>query len=178
MSITLEKLGYDIFLDRSINVTPMAVAAGKPSGLVNTSTGINSTAAAIPVGGIYLNQVYPVISTYEVLQSSNFEEGTGGWQISGQGPVIIYDGTFEGAISNSTIDIGGDTGFHVDLDGNQWFGSATLATAPLSMTSAGVFTSTVANITLNSAITLKSYTVATLPQGVPSVGYSPPSANN
>ena len=63
---------------------------------------------------------------------------------------LKYDKTnglqIAGAITGSTIDIGGDdtTSFHVDVDGNIWLGAsiANKATAPFRVSSAGALTAT------------------------------------
>ena len=74
------------------------------------------------------------------LQSSNFVSGSAGWRIQGNGDVEFNDGTFRGALTASTIDIGNTaaTSFHVDIDGNFWTGAATFAAAPFSVTNLGV----------------------------------------
>jgi len=76
----------------------------------------------------------------EAIQSYNFEEGIIGWKISANGDVEFNNGLFRGALSASTIDIGGadDTSFHVDIDGNIWSGAATFALSPFRVSSAGV----------------------------------------
>lgn len=80
--------------------------------------------------------------TNKLIQSSNFSTGVSGWVIYGDGSVEFNNGTFRGAISASTIDIGGSdaTSFHVDVDGNMWLGAATFAAAPFSVSNAGAVT--------------------------------------
>lgn len=76
------------------------------------------------------------------LLSSNFVTGSTGWRIRANGNVEFSDGTFRGALSAATIDIGGAdaTSFHVDIDGNLWSGAATfnIATNPFAVSNAGV----------------------------------------
>lgn len=64
------------------------------------------------------------------MQSANFSLGLAGWRINANGDVEFNNGTFRGAISGSTIDIGGadSTSFHVDAAGRMWSGAATFAT--------------------------------------------------
>jgi len=91
------------------------------------------------------------------LQSSNFITGSAGWRIQGSGDVEFNDGTFRGALSASTIDIGGSdaTSFHVDIDGNMWLGAATfnISTNPFAVSNAGVMravSGTIGGFTLGS----------------------------
>src|SRR3990167_416733 len=81
--------------------------------------------------------------------SSNFKSGESGWMIDELGNAEFNAGTFRGALSASTIDIGGSdaTSFHVDIDGNLWSGSATFAGAPFSVSNAGALIATNATIT-------------------------------
>lgn len=82
-------------------------------------------------------------------ESSNYKSGSAGWIIKSNGDVEFNDGTFRGAVSASTIDIGGAdaTSFHVDIDGNLWLGNAAFASAPFKVSNAGVLTATGATIT-------------------------------
>lgn len=59
-----------------------------------------------------------------------------------------------GAISASTIDIGGAdaTSFHVDADGNLWLGAATFASAPAKISNAGA--ATFQSVTLSSSVAI------------------------
>lgn len=56
---------------------------------------------------------------------------------------------FSGAITASTIDIGGAdaTSFHVDINGNIWSGGATFATALFKVSNAGALTATGVDVT-------------------------------
>jgi hypothetical protein len=58
------------------------------------------------------------------------------------------NGFFSGAISASTIDIGGAdaTSFHVDVNGNIWSGAATYAAAPFKVSNAGALTALTATV--------------------------------
>lgn len=81
-----------------------------------------------------------------LFESYNFVSGTSGWQIQSDGDVEFNNGTFRGALTAATIDIGGAdaTSFHVDINGNLWSGAATFDTAtnPFSVTSAGILRAT------------------------------------
>lgn len=82
------------------------------------------------------------------MQSPNFALGVSGWKIDANGDVEFNDGTFRGALSATTIDIGGSdaTSFHVDINGNLWLGAATFAAAPFSVSNAGALIATGATI--------------------------------
>jgi hypothetical protein len=75
------------------------------------------------------------------MQTADFESGVSGWQIKGDGNAEFNNGVFRGALSASTIDIGGSdtSSFHVDIDGNIWSGAATFnqTTNPFSVSKAG-----------------------------------------
>ena len=96
-----------------------------------------------------------VLKTNQNMQSSNFETGISGWQIKGDGDVEFNNGVFRGAITATTIDIGGadDSSFHVDINGNLWSGAALFADGKFKVTSAGALTATSATITGNITIT-------------------------
>lgn len=77
-------------------------------------------------------------------------------------PKLYFDGTnltIAGAISASTIDIGGAdaTSFHVDIDGNMWSGNAAFASGPFRVSNAGALTAS--NATVTGAITASSGTI-------------------
>jgi hypothetical protein len=125
-----------------------------PTASVSSSSGSSALAVTTMTPGqvqtlIPPNAIVPsaVISTRnpnEDLFSSNFVTGVSGYAIYGSGDVEFNNGTFRGALTASTIDIGGSdaTSFHVDVDGNQWSGGATLATATFSVTKSGLVTAT------------------------------------
>lgn len=76
----------------------------------------------------------------DAMSSPNFSTGNMGWKIDLHGNVEFNNGVFRGALSASTIDIGGSdsTSFHVDINGNMWLGNAAFASAPFRVSSAGV----------------------------------------
>ena len=71
-----------------------------------------------------------------------------GTDIIFSGNLSAAGGTFSGAISGGTIDIGGldATSFHVDSAGNMWLGASTYAAAPFKVSSAGDFSATSGSI--------------------------------
>lgn len=91
------------------------------------------------LGGAVVVQGAGVIQTHDYVASST------GWYIS---PALVEfnDGTFRGALAASSIDIGGAdaTSWHVDADGNMWWGadgSYAAATNRISSTGLVDFTS-------------------------------------
>ncbi len=85
------------------------------------------------------------------ISSVGFVSGSEGWKIYSNGDVEFNNGVFRGALSASTIDIGGadSTSFHVDIDGNMWSGAAAFASAPFKVSSTGVLTVGVTNVTID-----------------------------
>ena len=97
-----------------------------------------------------------------------YDTGTGWWMEynggtprvslgNSSGNKLTWDGTsltIAGALSASTIDIGGAdaSSFHVDIDGNMWLGAATFAAAPAKVSNAGA--ATFASITLSTNVVL------------------------
>lgn len=75
------------------------------------------------------------------LQSGNFKSGSAGWRISANGDIEANSGTFRGNISASSIDIPDTTtanSFHVDSDGNTWWGATAFSSAVASVSKAGI----------------------------------------
>jgi len=65
-------------------------------------------------------------------KSPNFQVGVAGWKLDDQGNLEANDGTFRGALVANTLDIPDTTtanSFHVDANGNTWWGATTLAAA-------------------------------------------------
>lgn len=83
------------------------------------------------------------------MESVGFVTGSKGWRIDADGNAEFATGTFRGSITASTIDIGGldNTSFHVDINGNSWWGAATFAAAPAKISNAGAATFTALTIT-------------------------------
>ena len=80
-----------------------------------------------------------IVVTKGGLRSYNFVSESQGWQITADGEFEASSGKFRGAITASTIDIGGadSASFHVDSDGNMWAGADTYAAAPFKISNAG-----------------------------------------
>ena len=83
------------------------------------------------------------------MQSSNFVTGSAGWKIDADGNAEFASGVFRGSITAATIDIGGsdNSSFHVDIDGNAWWGAATFAAAPAKVANSGAATFTSLTLT-------------------------------
>jgi hypothetical protein len=93
------------------------------------------------------------------MQSSNFVTGSTGWKIDKDGNVEFdsgyfrgditgASGAFSGSLTAGTIDIGGSdaSSWHVDIDGNMWWGSAgSYAAATIKISSAGSVNFTTGN---------------------------------
>lgn len=112
---------------------------------------IVEVAQAFPSGSINFEKLtIDRIYVGQLLESSNFETGVAGWRIRGDGDVEFNNGTFRGALSASTIDIGGAdaTSFHVDINGNMWVGAAAfdIATNPFAVANDGTMRATAGNI--------------------------------
>lgn len=64
------------------------------------------------------------------IESKGFVSGSIGWRINADGSAEFSDGVFRGTLTASSIDIPNTTtanSFHVDSDGNAWWGATTLA---------------------------------------------------
>jgi hypothetical protein len=118
---------------------------GSSDSITNANADSIISAGAIGFGQTTMN----VLKVNQNMQSEDFETGVSGWQIKGDGDVEFNNGVFRGAITATTIDIGGadTTSFHVDINGNMWLGAATLAAAPFKVTSAGAVTASNLTIT-------------------------------
>lgn len=82
-------------------------------------------------------------------KSPNFASGASGWQINSDGNVEFNNGTFRGTLQANEINIPDTTStnsFHVDSDGNTWWGATTFASAPAKVSNAGAATFTSATI--------------------------------
>jgi len=75
------------------------------------------------------------------LQSGNFISGSTGWGLNASGVAEFLQGIFRGALSAATIDIGGAdaTSWHVDINGNMWWGNyTTYASALIKISNTGL----------------------------------------
>lgn len=96
----------------------------------------------------------PAVMSGAYFQSQNFVSGSSGWRFLPDGTLEAVNATISGALSASTIDIGGSdvTSFHVDIDGNMWLGAATFASAPAKVSNAGA--ATFKSITLSDSVAI------------------------
>lgn len=81
-----------------------------------------------------------VVQGAGVIQTHDYVAATSGWYISPD-TVEFNDGTFRGALAASSIDIGGSDAdsWHVDADGNMWWGAdGSYAAASIRISSTGV----------------------------------------
>lgn len=122
---------------------------------IGSLTAAKITAGTIGAHEIVLTQPgttysYTPPSNMAVIRTSNYQSGSTGWLIRGDGQAEFNDITVRGAVSGGTIDIGGAdaTSFHVDSSGNMWLGAATFsASPPFKVTSAGALTATGVTVT-------------------------------
>ena len=139
----LSKLSADSIVRGSLTCTEFLKITNISGSAVLGSTALDfydqnkSHLAHYGADGAWVGQIK---ITPDTLESKNFVSGQSGFQIHRNGKIKAVDCELSGNISASTIDIGGDddTSFHVDIDGNMWLGSGTFASAPFSVTNAGV----------------------------------------
>ena len=128
---------------------------------VSTRVSINEIdPALLNTGKFYGNMSI----TEGFLQSDNFVTGSTGWQTTAEGEFEANSGTFRGSLVAGSIDIPDTTSansFHVDSDGNTWWGATTLGSAVASVTRAGVGTFSKINISGGSDVTFVSDTLDT-----------------
>ena len=98
-----------------------------------------SSSAALDIGGDD-NTSFHVDSDGNMwIGASIADKATAPFRVSSSGAMTATTGTFSGAITGSTIDIGtGTTSFHVDISGNIWSGASTYAAAPFKVSNGGV----------------------------------------
>lgn len=117
---------------------------------ISGSLNPNQVSSGLPAGSVDFDKLtINRLGVTDYIQSVNYVAGSAGWRIDGDGDAEFNDGTFRGALSASTIDIGGSdaTSFHVDIDGNMWLGAATFASGAFSVTNAGAATASSITIT-------------------------------
>lgn len=114
---------------------------------IGSLTAAKITAGTIGAHEIILTQPgttysYTPPANMAVLRTSNYQSGSTGWLIRGDGLAEFNNVTVRGAVSGSTIDIGGSdtSSFHVDIDGNMWLGNASYNSAPFKVSSGGALT--------------------------------------
>jgi len=116
---------------------------------IGSLTAAKITAGTIGAHEIILTQPgttysYTPPANMAVLRTSNYQSGSTGWLIRGDGLAEFNNVTVRGAVVGATIDIGGSdsTSFHVDANGNMWLGNASYASAPFKVSSSGALTAT------------------------------------
>lgn len=134
----------DLLPDQSLDAYFSSVPAAQQSVIPNGFTDALDP-AAIQDGAVNSN-----------IQSPDFATGVSGWIINVDGSVEFNDGTFRGALTAATIDIGGSdaTSFHVDANGNLWIGAALIGSAPATIENDGHATFSDVTITGGEVATL------------------------
>jgi hypothetical protein len=98
-----------------------------------------SSSAALDIGGDDETSFHVDSTGNMWLGASIANKATAPFRVSSTGAMTATSGTFSGAITGSTIDIGsGANSFHVDINGNMWSGAAAYASAPFRVSNAGV----------------------------------------
>ncbi|MHB8123946.1 MAG: tail fiber domain-containing protein, partial [Desulfuromonadaceae bacterium] len=164
-------------VDSTANTKLAGIAAGATVGATwgTNLYSIPATLGAPSGSGLFLSSTYMgyytagVWKTY-IASSGNMilgdPAGTAGlsWNqgtgvLTVKGAITATSGSFSGAISASTIDIGGAdaTSFHVDINGNIWSGAAAFANGVFRVSNTGALTATGA--TISGAITALSGTI-------------------
>jgi hypothetical protein len=97
-----------------------------------------SSSAALDIGGDD-NTSFHVDSDGNMwIGASIADKATAPFRVSSSGAMTATTGTFSGAITGSTIDIGsGATSFHVDINGNMWTGAAAFANGAFRVSNTG-----------------------------------------
>lgn len=130
----------------------------------NTSQGLSIDAVNGLISEALRTQTERMQLVNGSLQSQDFLTGSSGWQINATGDVEFNNGVFRGTLTAASINIPNTTSansFHVDSNGNTWWGATTLGASVASVlnTGAATFTSgTIGGWTLSST-TLTSSTI-------------------
>lgn len=112
--------GFDSLLSRSASALVSTEELETPSILKSNQTGTNpaNVLSGILTGNLIMASGY--------LQSSNFSSGSVGWRITYDGVVEFNIGIFRGSLIAGSIHIPNENttanSFHVDADGNVWWG--------------------------------------------------------
>ena len=97
-----------------------------------------SSSAALDIGGDDTTSFHVDSTGNMWLGASIANKATAPFRVSSSGAMTATSGTFSGAITGSTIDIGsGNTSFHVNTSGQIWSGNATYASAPFRVNNNG-----------------------------------------
>lgn len=94
------------------------------------------------------------------IQSANFVTGSTGWRLTAGGDFEGNSGTFRGTLTANSINIPDTTtanSFHVNTDGDAWWGATAIGSATAKILKTGVATFT--NATLTGSITATSGTI-------------------
>jgi hypothetical protein len=133
-----------------------------------------SSSAALDIGGDDADSFHVDSIGNMWLGASIANKATAPFRVSSTGAMTATSGTFSGAITGSTIDIGsGATSFHVDINGNMWSGAAAYASAPFRVSNAGVIVAL--SGTIGGSMTLSSSGTLTTGAGLgaTTLGYNP-----
>jgi hypothetical protein len=102
-----------------------------------------SSSAALDIGGDDVDSFHVDSTGNMWLGASIANKATAPFRVSSTGAMTATSGTFSGAITGSTIDIGsGTTSFHVNASGQIWSGNAAYASAPFRVNNNGSLFST------------------------------------
>ena len=97
-----------------------------------------SSSAALDIGGDDTTSFHVDSTGNMWLGASIANKATAPFRVSSSGAMTATSGTFSGAITGSTIDIGsGNTSFHVNTSGQIWSGNAAYASAPFRVNNDG-----------------------------------------
>jgi hypothetical protein len=133
-------LGYDGFLERRIyNVDPADTggSVASASSLANEPMTSGEISGALPEGSVPFSSTgLAQFVENEDMQTKNFESGSLGWRIKGNGDVEFNDGIFRGTITATAGEIGGWSidatriySTNIDIDSaNEWIKSANYVT--------------------------------------------------
>ncbi|MDD5178321.1 MAG: hypothetical protein PHT54_03530 [Candidatus Nanoarchaeia archaeon] len=110
-----------------------------------------------------------IIQQEGFMQSPNYSVGISGWKINSDGNVEFNEGDFRGNVDIGSLDIPNSitaNSFHVDTEGNAWWGATTIGSATAKILKTGVAYFTDITITggtfINTAATLAEARLNTL----------------
>ena len=149
----------------NLNSIPTTLTAPSGDGLYLSSTYMGFYASA--AWKTYMDNAGNLLCGDIAGGNAGLSWSQAGATLTVRGAIYATSGSFSGAVSAATIDIGGDdaTSFHVDIDGGIWSGAsiANKATAPFRVSNAGALVATSATIT--GAITASSGSVGSFTIG-------------
>ncbi len=127
-------------VDASGNQGTYSATASNTTVLIESAWISTLVASKITTGTMTAQTITLSNSASSSIESATFSAGSAGWQILGDGNAEFNEITVRGALEAATIDIGGSdaTSWHVDIDGNMWWGLAgSYAAATIKISSAG-----------------------------------------